>query len=593
MTTGPQVVPDLLRDRVTDDRDGLALVVHGGPVLRYGEWERRSNAVARGLVARGVAGGDRVALLFDNEWWTDYAICYIAVHKAGAVAVPLTTRFAEAEMLHVLQHCDPAGVVCPPELSEGAPAGPWWRAAVTEVEAPQAPEEARASPAICHGEDLAEILYTSGTTGTPKGVACSHANVLFHELPADVGKVDAPASLSFLHAFPIGTNAGQEVLRLPLRRAGRTSVVLPRFDPEELAAAVVEHGITRLQLVPAMAQMLLTSKVHQRHDLSSIERVTISSAPMPPTLLPGLGGAFPSALLCNAYALTESGTARTLMVDAHVRPGSVGLPVGGTEVRIAGDDGAAVAAGGIGEIWLRRPGAPLRSYYRDAEATAAALAPGGWLRTGDLGHLDESGYLYIDDRKKDVIISGGANVASLEVEHVLYEHVAVVDVAVFGAPHPVLGQIVAAAVVARAPVSARALQVFVRDRLAEHKVPHRVFFVDHLPRSASGKVLKRELPVLVGSAGAEATTSADAVVPPVGTVLDPAVADIWREVLGTAVADVDADFFSLGGHSLAATQVAARLNDRFDIDLPATVVFEHPTLRELAASVEEAKGQAR
>ena len=578
----PLVIPDLLRRRTAEDPGGTALVVHGGESLDYEGWDRRSDAVAQGLSNRGVLRGERVALFFDNARWTDYAVGYLGVLKAGAAAVPLGPRFNQTELAGILAHCAPAAVVCPPDLVTALPPGSWEVASLTDLvdgdeHVPQ--ELFGPTPA-----DLAEILYTSGTTGAPKGVACSHENLMFHELPSDGGAA-LPSIISFLHAFPVGTNAGQEVLRLPLRRTGRVAVVLPAFDPEQLCAAVAAHRVTRLQLVPAMAQVILDSGAPRRHDLSSIERVTLSSAPASPALISRLAQALPGATLCNAYAMTESGTARTLSIDAASRPGSVGKPVGGTEVRVVDDDGVDVPSGGRGEIWLRRPGAPPREYYLDPEATAATFLPGGWLRTGDLGHVDDDGYLYIDDRKKDLIISGGTNISPAEVEHVLSEHPAVADVAVFAVPHPVLGQDVAAAVVLRSSATVRQLQDFVRSRLSEPKTPHRVVVVGQLPRNASGKVLKRELPGLLEADGATGTKPASAGDAGLGPV-EAEVLAIWQEALGRGGFGAHDDFFELGGHSLAATQIAARLQEAFSPDVPLTVVFEHPTVAELADLVE-------
>lgn len=578
---GPAVLPDLLRRRAADDPDAVALVVHGGETLTYERWDRCSSAVARGLAARGVEPGARVALLFDNACWTDYAVSYLAVLKAAGVAVPLAPRFAGPELAQILAHCDPSAVLCPPHLAREVPEGPWWLAAPSEVEQGQGADPFQL---VSAPHDLAEVLYTSGTTGTPKGVACSHANLLFHELPPEArAGGGGKAHLSFLHAFPVGTNAGQEVLRLPLRRSGRTAVVLPVFDPVALCQAVAEHRVTRLQLVPAMAQVLLSSAAHHRHEVSSVERITLSSAPAPPALLFRLAESFPRASLYNAYALTESGTARTLMAEAETRPGSVGVPVGGTEVRIVDDAGRDVAAGQTGEVWLRRLGAPARWYYLDPEATEAAFV-GDWLRTGDLGHRDAEGNLYLDDRKKDLIVAGGVNISCIEVENALYEHPEVLEAAVFGVAHDVLGQDIAAALVLHAPVTPRALQAFVRQRLAEHKVPHQIFIVDALPRNASGKVLKRELAGLVGLAE-EHEREPGATGPRSPT--ERLVASVWGEVLSQEVLGVDDDFFALGGHSLAAAQIAARLSDALGVAVPLTAVFEAPTVAELAAHLDQ------
>ncbi|HWB70730.1 MAG TPA: AMP-binding protein, partial [Egibacteraceae bacterium] len=430
-------------------------------------------------------------------------------------------------------------------------------------------------------DDLAEIIYTSGTTGSPKGVACSHRSILVHDLPPE----PQGGPVSFAHAFPIGTNAGQECLRMPLRRPA-TAVVLPSFDPERLCALIAGRRIQRLQLVPAMAQMIVTSQAATRHDVSSVERVTLSSAPTPPALLPRLSAAFPNASLWNAYALTESGSARTVMRYDPSRPGSVGRPVGKSEVRVVDDAGDDLPPGEAGEVWLRRTGSPRRGYYRDPAATAAAFA-GDWLRTGDLGFLDEDGYLYLVDRKKDLIISGGLNISSVEVENALYEHPAVLEAAVFGVAHDVLGQDVAAAVVVGSATETRELQSFVRQRLGEHKVPRQVAFVDRLPRNEAGKVLKRELRERFAaqpSSGAPALPSGD---------VEPAVVAGWQAVLGREDVGIHDDFFALGGHSLAAAQVVARLQDAFEVDLPVTAVFERPTVAELAAAVGDALTEAR
>jgi len=587
-------VPDLLGERAAEDPDGVALVVHGVGTLTYGGWDDRSDAIGRGLAGRGVQRGDRVGLLFDNARWLDYAASYLGVLKAGAVAVPLGPRFSVPELARLLDHCGAGAVVGPVDLAPALPV-PGWRASPSEVEAPGASEPFLVPVGA---GDLAEIIYTSGTTGTPKGVACSHGNLGFHELPPDQagpsggpgggpvgGPVGGPARICFLHSFPVGTNAGQEVLRMPLRRSGRTAVVLPEFDPDRLGRAVAEHGVTRLQLVPAMARMLLDAGVQHRHDLSGVDRVILSSAPVPSALLPRLAKAFPGAVLLNAYALTESGTARTLLSHAEDRPGSVGRPVGDSEVRVVDEADRPLAAGRVGEVWLRRPGAPRREYYRDPEATRAAFA-GDWLRTGDLGYLDDGGYLYIVDRKKDVIIRGGVNVASLEVENVLSEHPAVVEAAVFAVPHEVLGQDVAAAVVASSATTQRELQDFVRGRLAEHQTPHRILMLDHLPRNPSGKVLKREL------AAAMAGTTMPVLNVPGGdsaplTPTERAVVAVWEEVLGRRGIALSDDFFELGGHSLAAAQVAARLEDALGARLPLTAVFDSPTVAELAAAVDD------
>jgi len=554
--SGAELVPDLLRARAAEAPASVALRVGEGTALTYGDWEARSNGAARGLVERGVEPGDRVGLVFAEARWADYAVAYVAVLKAGAVAVPAGSRFSGPELDRVLAH---AGAALP----------------VTDLDPLVAGQSTEPIQVPVAGDDLAEILYTSGTTGRPKGVACTHRGILAHDVPPDAA---AAGPVSFLHAFPIGTQAGQETLRVPLRIAGRTAIALPAFDPDLLCALVERHRVVRLQLVPAMAHVLVSSGAYRDHDVSSVRRIILSSAPAAPALFGRLAAAFPTATLWNAYALTEAGPARTLMQWDPSRPTAVGLPVGETEIAVVDAAGAPLPAGATGEILLRRPGSPARSYYGDPGATAATFA-GGWVHTGDVGHLDAGGYLHLTDRKKDLIITGGSNVSSVEVEHALHEHPAVVDAAVVGVPHPVLGEDVAAAVVVRSPTSVRELQDVVRARLAEHKVPHRIVTVDRLPRTASGKVVKADVRALLadpaGASGTEARTATEAI-----------VVSVWEAVLDRRPVGVDDDFFALGGHSLAAAQIAARLADAFGRDVPVTAVFESPTPAELAAVVD-------
>lgn len=573
------LVPDLLRQRAAEGPEAVALRVGDADTLAYGQWEARSNAAARGLVERGVRPGQRVGLVFGNDRWADYAVCYLAVMKAGAAAVPLGSRFSGAELEHVLAHAGATGVVS--AATAPTPATDAWVVEPHELEAGQGSEPVH-TPA--GEEDLAEILYTSGTTGLPKGVACSHLSIMAHDLPPDAATPNPDAGpVSFVHAFPVGTQAGQEALRVPLRIAGRVAIALPSFDPEELCALVARHRVVRLQLVPAMAQVLVASGAYARHDVSSVKRVILSSSPAAPALFERLAEAFPRASLWNAYALTEAGAARTLMEWDAARPTAVGRPVGQTEIRIADEAGNELPAGETGEVWLRRRGTPTRAYYRDPDATAETFAD-GWVRTGDLGHVDAEAYLHLADRKKDLIISGGSNVSSVEVENALYEHPAVVEAAAFGVPHAVLGEDVAAVVVVRSPTTERELQDVVRVRLPEHKVPHRVLLVDRLPRNVSGKVVKAELrerfATMTPSSAGGFVGARDRV--------EAVVASVWEAVLGVPRIGVDDDFFSLGGHSLAAAQIAARLQDAFGIDVPAASVFESPTVAELADVVRQA-----
>lgn len=571
------VLCDQLRERAAATPDRAALMVESGRTLTYRDWDRRSDAVAMGLADRGVCRGDVVALWFSNDRWDDYAVAYLATHKLAATAVPLSPQVAGPELGKRLAHSGAVALLhaagLAPELSE-SPVG--WVADMTEVTDGAPTDPLGMSPAP---GDLAEIIYTSGTTEAPKGVACSHASIAVHDGPPEP---DGPL-VRLLHAFPIGTNASQEALRISLRRDDRLPIALDVFDPERCAAAIERYRVDRLQLVPATARVLATSGVERRHDLSSVQVVTLSSAPTSPALLARLVGAFPTARFVNTYALTESGTARTLNPDALGRPDSVGRPVGHTQLRVVDDGGEAVAAGQTGRIWLRRPGAPSREYFRDPVATAAAFV-GDWLRTGDLGWLDDEGELHLVGRDEDIIICGGLNVSAVEVENVLAEHPEVLDAAVIGVPHDVLGQQVAAAVVVRGAVEPRELQALVRSRLAAHKTPHRITVIDELPRTPSGKVRKRDVVTALRPATGAALDGRPAFVAP-STSVEVAIAGIWADVLGVTDVGVHDDFFERGGQSLAAAEVLARLSDTLGVTLSMSNLFEQPTVAELAAAM--------
>jgi hypothetical protein len=279
----------------------------------------------------------------------------------------------------------------------------------------------------------------------------------------------------------------------------------------------------------------------------------------------------------NLYELSEARHVGTAMTHDAAPSASVGRPRGRTRVRITDDEGRDVPDGTVGEIQLRWPGLPPQHYFRDGAASAAVFRD-GWTRTGDAGYRDADGLLYIADRIKDVIIKGGVTISSLSVESALRQHPAVAEAAVFGVPHPLHGEEVAAAVVLRAPAESDELRAFLGGRLARHEIPTRFTVLAELPRNASGKVLKRQL---------RARNAPPAGGPPGADHSIGLLTAIWSAVLERDVVRPDDDFFALGGNSLQATQVTARVSAAYGIDLPVTAMFEHCRLADLAAVVGE------
>jgi acyl-CoA synthetase (AMP-forming)/AMP-acid ligase II len=343
-------------------------------------------------------------------------------------------------------------------------------------------------------------MYTSGTTGLPKGVAVRHRNVAL--LPNSEVRYRGKA---WLHGSPPFTFAGISFVYNPMKM-GMASLFQARFDAGRWLDHVEAHRPTATFLVPAMAQLLRNEARWATADLSSLTLVSIGSAPLPPDTLVHLCERLPDAVVTNGYGMTEAGPAYCAMSKSDVleRIGSVGQPLPPMEVRIVDPDDPTsdadhpLAAGVRGEVLIRAEGRQ-REYYRDPDATAATWTAGGWLHSGDIGYLDEDGFLYIVGRQKEVIIRGGNNVHATDVESVLYEHPQVLDAAVVGVPHDVLGEDIAAFVVptstgADTPaLTAEVLDAFCRERLADYKRPRQFHLVAELPRNATGKVLKREL----------------------------------------------------------------------------------------------------
>jgi acyl-CoA synthetase (AMP-forming)/AMP-acid ligase II len=478
--------------------------------MTFGQWESESNRLARGLVDRGVAKGDRVALYLKAEEALRFMVAYSAIHKAGAVAVPTNIRLTDSELGHLLGHAEVSVLLTDSTLSAGAErvaAGlPTVSHILTAPSSEQAESPTSAPPPWSWGEaggddgsefqvaldseDLADILYTSGTTGLPKGVAIRHRNVAL--IPG------APnpnySGNSWLHASPLFTFAGIGFIYNPMQ-LGLLGVYQPRFDAGRWLEIVNDLKPQFVFLVPSMAQLIVTHEAFGSARLDSVQICAVGSSPLAPSTLRALQEKMPEASVSNSYGMTEAGPAFCSMPkgEALKRIGSVGQPMAPLEVKILDDDGKELATGEIGEAVLRMEGRQ-REYYRNEEATAGAWKD-GWLYSGDLARIDEDGYLYIVGRKKDVIIRGGNNVHAVDIEAVLLDHPDVIEAGVVGIPHQVLGEDVAAVLVLSptATVTADDLRAFCAGRLADYKVPRRIVFASELPRNATGKILKEQL----------------------------------------------------------------------------------------------------
>jgi long-chain acyl-CoA synthetase len=482
--------PELLRHLAGAHPDGVAWRnVSDETELTLSGWHRMSNRLARGLGRIGVAKGDRVALMLPGDDPLEWLISYMGIHKAGAVALPLSARLGDAELARVLHHAEPTAVLCgeipaaaaagsATVVSTGAEAAETWSGL---LDADDADLDVALAP-----DDAADVMYTSGTTGEPKGVLVRHGSLsTIDQVP------DAWLGLGFLTSSPFATTSGSLLVCGPMR-GGLTGWVLPRFDPARWLRTVEADRPVAAFLVPAMVELIVRTPEFESADLSSLAVVNIGSAPIATATLQRFGARLPRAEVLCGYGMTEFGAVTAVpMGDGGRHLGSVGRPLPGVEVRILDEDGSELPRGAIGQIAVggrRRP----RAYFRDPDASATAWRD-GWLLSGDLGRLDDDGHLWVVGRQKEMIIRGGHNIVPGEVEAALFEHPAVAEAAVAGVAHPVLGEDVAAWIVLRGPVRIDDLRAFLLDRLADYKVPRRISVIGALPRNESGKVLKSEL----------------------------------------------------------------------------------------------------
>ncbi|WP_330231492.1 long-chain fatty acid--CoA ligase [Nocardia sp. NBC_00508] len=466
--------------------------------------------LAGGLRSIGVRSGDRVAMYSENsDCFLEYLM---AVPWADAVLVPVNIRWsaqeivdslidAEVEVLLVDDRYAEAVAdlqeLCPPlrhVIHTGRPAigvANWIDYEELIADATPVPDARRG------GDSLAALFYTGGTTGKSKGVMLSHANLMTSAMGSAVAGFWATPGGRFLHSAPMFHLADLSMWAAH-SLGGSTHVIVPSFEPRRVLRAVEEHRITDLFLVPTMIQMLIEHPGFGEYDLSSLRRFCYGASPIPPHVLDRTLSLLPDVELAQAYGMTELSPVATLLgPEDHrsdtARRYSAGRAAPHSEIRVVDDAGDDVAPGEIGEI-VSRGGHVMLGYWNRPDATAAALRD-GWMRTGDAGYLDEDGYLFVIDRIKDMIVSGGENVYSAEVEKALHQHPAVSACAVIGLPDPTYGERVHAVVTLRAgrTVTREELRAHVKTLIAGYKAPRTVEFIDALPLTGAGKILKREL----------------------------------------------------------------------------------------------------
>ncbi len=497
--------------RLTPDRVAITC---GAQQLTYAELDAQALQVAAGLHAMGIRAGDHVALSCPNIPW--FPIAYFGILKAGAAVVPINVLLKPREIAYHLKDSE-AKAVLAFEGTADLPIGAMCREAAAQAGTPHVivfPPQAASlfqetpvrEPSAFHPprrepHDTAVILYTSGTTGHPKGAELTHGNMVLNAVTCHD---------MFKPAFQAGTEQDVTLITLPLFHStaqtaqmnaalygGFRLVLLPRFDPATVLETFARERIGLWIGVPAMYWALLDHARASGADVSgaaaSLRLCASGGAPMPVELLQEFEAAFNVRIL-EGYGLSEASPVVSFnQLQRPSKPGTVGLPIFGVDVRCVDEHDRPLPPGGRGEVIVRGPNV-MKGYYGRPEATAEAMR-GGWFRTGDIGQFDTDGYLAVVDRKKDMILRGGFNVYPREIEEVLLTHPAVAQVAVIGVPDPRLGEEVKAIVVPRrgATVTADELMAWGREQMAAFKYPRIIEFRDTLPISATGKILKREL----------------------------------------------------------------------------------------------------
>lgn len=578
-------LPELLARVAISHPEGIALLAPGRRGLTFGGLAAQMAEVQAALNACGLAREDRVGLVLPNG--PEMATAFLGV-VCAAICAPLNPGFRREELDFYFGDLGLGAVVI--EAGSDSPARAAAHSRGIEI------IELASSPSAAAGEfllsgtrgravtpkpsadaDVALLLHTSGSTSRPKLVPLSHRNLCASaaNVAHTLGLSSDDRCLSIMPLFHIHGLVGALLSSLA---AGAGVVCAGDFSAPRFFAALAEFEPTWYTGVPTMHQAILTHAKAERISDHRLRFIRSSSAPLPPALMAELEARFGVPVI-EAYGMTEAAhqMASNPLPPAVRKPGSVGLAAG-PEIAIADDHGALVPPGQIGEVVIRgvnvTPG-----YEHDTSANRASFA-GGWFHTGDLGRLDEDGYLFLTGRLKEIINRGGEKISPREIDEALLEHPAVAEAIAFARPHPTLGEDVVAAVVPRPTASAdpRAIRAFLFERLSASKVPSQVVIVSAIPRGPTGK------PQRIGLADRLRDVLERPPATPC-TALELRVAEIFAEVLRSDRPGPDDNFFALGGDSLLATQVAGRVSAVLGIELDPAAVFQRPTVAELAAEI--------
>jgi long-chain acyl-CoA synthetase len=488
----------------TPDKSAL---VSGRHCVSYGRLHADALAIAGGMHKEGVGPGDRVLVYLPNG--VEFVQTIYAVFMLGAIVVPVNTRLTPKELAYFAQDSQPVVMFVHSDLMESLQAVEAemppckWYVAGEAVPGKAAFSELLAGavaklPEVPVSAEDCMIMYTSGTTGKPKGAIITSANLIVQHCYLNTIDWGLDSEDCFLVTTPLAHRTGLARLMNALC-LGAKLVVMERFDASMALNLIEQEQVSALGMVPTVARMLLPSVKARAAQCNSLRHIIVTGEAFPVELKKALIELLPDVKLHSFFAMTEVGSVTSLNhAEQFTHPSSVGRPTSGVEVKLVDGAGQEVPVGEAGEM-LVRTGIPgrfttMRGYYNRPDETAATIVD-GWVRTGDMARVDEQGYFYIDDRKKDMVISGGFNIYTKEVEQALLEHPAIADVAVIGVPDAIFGEAVAAFIEVHqgSVINADDIAQHCKSRIASYKKPKYTFFVETLPRNALGKVLKTEL----------------------------------------------------------------------------------------------------
>ena len=485
----------LLTDAAQRDPDHVAIKLDDVE-LTYAALDGATAHVAGLLRDHGFEPGDRVGIMLPNVPY--FPVVYFGVLRAAGIVVPMNVLLKKREVAFYLQDPGARLVFAWHGFAQDAQAGAEQAGAECLLVEPGKFEEQVGSAAALtaladvDGDDTAVILYTSGTTGQPKGAELTHEN-LIRNARASQGLFSLGSEAVVLGALPLFHSFGQTCGMNATISGGGTLTLIPRFEPAKALEIIQRDQVNIFQGVPTMYGAMLHFPDRDQYDTSSLNVCASGGSAMPVEVLRGFEETFGCKVL-EGYGLSESSPVASFNhPDRERKPGSIGTPIEGVEMKVVDEDGKDVPQGEVGEIVIRGHNV-MKGYWNKPQETGETLKD-GWLHTGDMATVDEDGYFFIVDRKKDMIIRGGYNVYPREIEEILYEHPAVREAAVLGVPHDEYGEEVGAAVALKdgEEISESELRDFVKEQVAAYKYPRRIWFVDDLPKGPTGKILKREI----------------------------------------------------------------------------------------------------